>query len=176
MSLVDLLTAAGVDLEERFGTRTAERLRHVCDPAAGPVFLPYGWIDLFPADNPGASPRAVIRTDTAAGVSPHPSNPDQLLMVSIIIDGEEPIGAAQWVSIAHLAHRDCPLCATVWADRAAEHAAVQHALQNHDGGQDHSHTDPYERWSLFVRTPTEDSSAVALVHIGDTAPWREPDQ
>lgn len=171
VSLVDLLTAAGVNLEERFGARTAEQLRHVCDAGGGPLFLPYGWIDLFPADNPGASPRVAIRTDAAAGVSPHPSNPDQQLMVSIVIDGEEPISAVQWVSIAHLAHRDCPPCATVWADRAAEYAAVQHALDNHSG-EHHSHADPYDRWSLFVRTPTEDSGAIALIHIGDTPPWQ----
>lgn len=160
LSLIDLLEAQGVDLDSRFARASADRLRHLCAAELGAVYLPYGWIDIFPAGDPGASPRVQIRTDQCAGLADHPSNPKQLVMVSVSVIGEESVGAMQWVSVAHLAHRDCPLCSHVWVHRAEEYEVAAQAARTYAHAGD-------ERWSLFVRTSTDDDQAVVLTHVGD---------
>lgn len=162
VSLIDLLNEQGIDIDQAFG-RSASRLRHVCDSRFDPLFLPYGWVDVFAASNPLASPQVRIRTDSRAGVADHPSNAAQLVLVSISIVAEESVGATQWVSVAHLAHRDCPSCAHVWVHRAEEYEVAAQAARTYTPDVD-------ERWSLFVRASTDDDQAVVLTHVGDLPP------
>ncbi len=148
-------------------SRCGSRLRHVCNGGLGALFLPLGRVDVYPPEHPAASPGVTIRTDGLAGVSDHPSNPDQLVLVSIVLAGEESVGARQWVSIAHLAHRDCGECAAVWVDRAQEYEVCAEAAAAHTAAVG---ADIDDRWSLFVRTSTTDDLAVVLVHVGDLPP------
>lgn len=161
LTLVDLFAEQDIDLDDALGSASALRLRHLCD-GDEQLFLAYGYIDFYPPENPASSPAVEIRVDDRAGISPHPLNPDQLILVSIAVAGEESLGATQWASIAHLAHRNCPECTHVWLNRAVEYDVCTRAAQAH------TPEDAFERWSLFLRTPTDDDSGIVFTHIGDT--------
>lgn len=160
VTLLDLFDQHNLDIDDALGPASAGWLRHLCE-GDEPLYLPYGYIDFYPPHDPAASPAVHIRADDGAGVSPHPTNPDQLILAAVVIEGEASVGARQWVSIAHLAHRNCPDCAHVWLQRAMEYDVCSRAAQ------DHTPADQFERWSLFLRTPTEDETAIVITHIGD---------
>ncbi len=173
VSLVDLLTDAGVDLEERFGARTTERLRHAATRARARDSCPTGGstcsLPTTRAHLPEWSFEPTLRR------RPHrtPRIPTSCSW-SIAIDGEGPIGAVQWVSIAHLASPRTAHCAPRSGPIAPPNTSpCSRRWITTTASTTHTQI-PYDRWSLFVRTPTEDNSAVALIHIGDTPPWTTP--
>lgn len=159
MTLVDLLEAQGIDLSEKVGPKAAKRLRHVCEPHCGQLFVPHGYLGVHGVLDSGVSPAVQIRTDTRAGIAPHPLNPRQMTMVAI-----QPLDAPTippaWISVAHLAHRDCIECTHVWLERAQEYDVARNAA-------DTAMPDTTTHWTLFYELPTEEGTAVALIHIGD---------
>lgn len=164
-SLWELLTDRGIDVAGRFGHTAADRLSHLCTPGLGALFVPYGAAGPTGPLDLGSSPQVQIRVDDRAGIGAHPCNPLQLPVVAIARHPRPGTAAyVEMVSMAHLAHRDCRLCAQVWLDRAAEYQVAQRAVEQHAPGT----TEP---WSLFTLMPTvDDESLWVLIHPGDLPP------
>lgn len=164
-SLFEMLAARGIDLTARFGHRAADSLEHLCTPQLGALYLPYAFAGPAGPLDLSSSPRVRIRVDELAGIGDHPCNPAQLPVVAIVrltpLDGVN--AWAEMVSLAHLAHRDCQLCAHVWLDRAAEYEVAWRTVQKHSSGS-------AAQWSLFTLAPAVDDSVRIFLHPADMPP------
>ncbi len=121
----------------RIGTHAVQRIRHLAD--GYPLYVPGSGFG-------GASVLFTLRRP--AEVHSHPLNPEQLAVLPGWF-GDQTDGKPLFVSIAHLAHRDCAECAGVWAQ-----------AENHWEGLDPSEAMIFARYELNTR-------ADLLIHVDD---------
>lgn len=163
-TFIEILAAQGIDVAAEFGEPTGARLRHLCQQGLGPLYIPYCLAGTVDAIDPASSPQVTLLVDDRAGIGPHPCNPVQLPVVAVTrCAQEEDLPRVEFVSIAHIAHRDCQQCEYVWLQRAAEYAVALRAIER-------TVPSASDAWALFMPLPSDDGAVHVLVHSADLPP------